>query len=208
MLRSVASPFRSINHDRSRTLNSRQIRASRTRPSDCFGGVGSNGRAIAMTKSFVIPTGAERSACPERSRREAERRDLFWCSDCTKRSLGCAALWAASLGMTGQMRWPCLQRGTSGVAEIAENKFYVAKSAAGGSRPRIPGYRALFDDGAKRRKPAETRFGAPLRWGSISGRAAKIGQFKSGKCFSSSSTLGSRRRRTAPAAICSRVAWR
>jgi hypothetical protein len=44
-----------------------------------------------MTKSSVVPTGAERSACPERSRREAERRDLFCWSDCTKRSLGCAA---------------------------------------------------------------------------------------------------------------------
>jgi hypothetical protein len=28
-----------------------------------------------------------------------------------------------------------LQRGTSGVAEIAENKFYVAKSAAEGAEP-------------------------------------------------------------------------
>ena len=139
-----------------------------------------------MTKSSVIPTGAERS--------EAQRRDLFCCSDCTKRSLGCAAPlggFARDDGINSQTRWPCLQRGTSGVAEIAENKFYVAKSAAEGAEP-----------------SAEMPLGAPLRWGSIPGRAAKAGQFKSGKCLSPSSTPGSRRRRTAPAAICSRAAWR
>jgi hypothetical protein len=41
----------------------------------------------------VIPTGASRS--------EAKWRDLFWCCVDKKRSLGCAALRAASLGMTG-----------------------------------------------------------------------------------------------------------
>jgi hypothetical protein len=40
----------------------------------------------------VIPAGAERS--------EAEWRDLFCCSADKTRSLDCAALWAASLGMT------------------------------------------------------------------------------------------------------------
>jgi hypothetical protein len=53
-----------------------------------------------VAKDSVIPTGAERSACPERSRREAEWRDLFCCLDSKKRSLDYAALRAASLGMT------------------------------------------------------------------------------------------------------------
>jgi hypothetical protein len=53
-----------------------------------------------MVKNSVIPTGAERSACPERSRREAQWRDLFLCFDDKRRSLDDAALWAASLGMT------------------------------------------------------------------------------------------------------------
>jgi hypothetical protein len=43
-------------------------------------------------KTSVIPTGAERS--------EAQWRDLFCCLDDKKRSLGYAAPWAASLGMT------------------------------------------------------------------------------------------------------------
>ena len=45
-----------------------------------------------MTKNSVIPTGAERS--------EAQWRDLFCCLGDKKRSLGYAAPWAASLGMT------------------------------------------------------------------------------------------------------------
>jgi hypothetical protein len=47
-----------------------------------------------VTKNSVIPTGAERS--------EAQWRDLFWRLGDKKRSLGYAALWAASLGMTGK----------------------------------------------------------------------------------------------------------
>jgi hypothetical protein len=46
-----------------------------------------------MIKNSVIPTGAERS--------EAQWRDLFCCPVDKKRSLDYAALWAASLGMTG-----------------------------------------------------------------------------------------------------------
>ena len=53
-----------------------------------------------VTKNSVIPTEAERSACPERSRREAQWRDLFLCFSDKKRSLDYAAPWAASLGMT------------------------------------------------------------------------------------------------------------
>ena len=45
-----------------------------------------------LTKNSVIPTGAERS--------EAQWRDLFCCFGDKKRSLDCAARWAASLGMT------------------------------------------------------------------------------------------------------------
>jgi hypothetical protein len=47
-----------------------------------------------VTKNSVIPTGAERS--------EAQWRDLFWRLGDKKRSLGYAALWAASLGMMGK----------------------------------------------------------------------------------------------------------
>ena len=49
-------------------------------------------------KTSVIPTGAERS--------EAQRRDLFCCFGDKTRSLDYAALWAASLGMTENMRQP------------------------------------------------------------------------------------------------------
>ena len=42
-------------------------------------------------KISVIPTGAERSACPERSRREAQWRDLFLCFGDERRSLDYAA---------------------------------------------------------------------------------------------------------------------
>ena len=48
--------------------------------------------ANADAKNSVIPTGAERS--------EAQWRDLFCCLGNKKRSLGYAARWAASLGMT------------------------------------------------------------------------------------------------------------
>ena len=48
-----------------------------------------------MIKTSVIPTGAERS--------EAQWRDLFSCLGDKKRSLGYAALRAASLGMTEWM---------------------------------------------------------------------------------------------------------
>ena len=57
-------------------------------------------KAIAYGKTSVIPTGAERSACPERSRREAQWRDLFFRLGDKNRSLGYAAPWATSLGMT------------------------------------------------------------------------------------------------------------
>ena len=62
-----------------------------------------------MRRLPVVSTGAERSACPERSRREAQWRDLFCCFGDKKRSLGYAApldfaqgRLAASLGMTGK----------------------------------------------------------------------------------------------------------
>jgi hypothetical protein len=45
-----------------------------------------------LTKTSVIPTGAERS--------EAQWRDLFYCLGDKRRSLDYAAPWAASLGMT------------------------------------------------------------------------------------------------------------
>ena len=51
------------------------------------------------TKNSVI-AGAERSACPERSRTEAKWRDLLCCLGDKRRSLDYAARWAASLGMT------------------------------------------------------------------------------------------------------------
>ena len=61
-----------------------------------------------MAKNSVIPTGAEPldfargrlRACPERSRREAQWRDPFYCLGDKKRSLDYAARWASSLGMT------------------------------------------------------------------------------------------------------------
>jgi hypothetical protein len=53
-----------------------------------------------VTENLVIPTGAERSACPERSGREAQWRELFLCVGGKRRSLDYAARWAASLGMT------------------------------------------------------------------------------------------------------------
>jgi hypothetical protein len=54
-----------------------------------------------MTKNFVIPTGAELLGRPRGKLHEAQWRDLFCCLGDKKRSLGYAARWAASLGMTG-----------------------------------------------------------------------------------------------------------
>ena len=56
--------------------------------------------AIAFDKTSVIPTGAGPLDFARDRLREAQWRDLFRCLGDMKRSLGYAARWAASLGMT------------------------------------------------------------------------------------------------------------
>ncbi len=65
-------------------------------------------RAVIVTKTTVIPTGAEPLDFARGRLREAQWRDLFCCFGNKNRSLDYAALRAASLGKTGndKMRVP------------------------------------------------------------------------------------------------------